>query len=103
MVTTHTPCGYCEEAVTLQEQHPNFREPMHFACGLRAVAGSLGHLMRVCRCFVPPSLDGPEPEEDPPGMTKRQAAQIAFDYFRELEELNQKYDRLKCGAREHDH
>ncbi len=43
---------------------------MHYECGMRGVIGSVGHLMGKCSCF------GGD-EEDPPGMTVREAAQAA--------------------------
>lgn len=43
---------------------------MHYECGMRGVVGSVGHLMGKCSCF------GGD-EEDPPGMTVREAAQAA--------------------------
>lgn len=46
---------------------------MHFACGFRAVAGSVAHITRRCGCFVPGSS-----ESDAPELTKRQAARAAL-------------------------
>jgi hypothetical protein len=39
----------------------------HYECTMRGVVGSVGHQMGRCKCF-----NGTE--EDPPGMTRREAA-----------------------------
>ena len=59
--------------------------PIHLECMIRSAVGSLGHLRRTCSCF------GGE-EEDPPNMTKRQAAIAAFNEFnlRGIDEINPK-------------
>mgnify|MGYP001613571788 CR=1 FL=1 len=46
----------------------------HRECFLRAVVGSVGHLQQKCSCFG-------GIQEDPPDMTKRQAAQAAVDLY----------------------
>jgi hypothetical protein len=71
-------CLNCEEPVLPGEQDPHFHsQPMHKECGIRGVVGSVGHLQKKCSCYG-------GTEEDPPGMTKRQAAQAAAALFREL-------------------
>lgn len=50
------------------------REPVHRECQLRAVVGSLGHLLRVCHCYGGPM-------EDPPSLTAHQAALAVWDYY----------------------
>jgi hypothetical protein len=67
-------CLWCEEPVSEGERNPNFREPFHFACGFRSVAGSVAHLEGRCGCFLVGSTEG-----DPPGMTKREAANAALE------------------------
>jgi hypothetical protein len=42
----------------------------HYECRMRGVIGSVGHQLRRCSCFG-------GTEEDPPGMSRRQAAQAA--------------------------
>lgn len=45
---------------------------LHHECRTRSVLGSVGHQRRLCSCFG-------GAEEDPPGMTRRQAARAAMD------------------------
>lgn len=58
--------------------------PMHRNCHLREIVGSIAHQQRRCSCFVPGSVD-----EDPPGMTPRQAADAAVAYY------ERKYETLQ--------
>jgi len=51
----------------------------HFACALRASIGSIGHIQKKCSCYV---KEGPT-EDDPPGLTKRQAARLVANYVRQ--------------------
>lgn len=44
--------------------------PQHKECVLRGIFGSVGHQKKTCSCFG-------GTEEDPPGMTKREAAKAA--------------------------
>jgi hypothetical protein len=68
-------CGWCEEPVLgTDERAPNYQQPMHYECGLRAALGSLGHQRKRCSCYG-------GAEEDPSGMTRRQAAVAAAMYF----------------------
>jgi hypothetical protein len=69
-------CVHCEEPVEDWDQCHAFMEPMHHACGFRAVAGSVAHIQKRCGCYVAGSK-----EEDPPGMTKRQAAEAALEAY----------------------
>ena len=74
-------CYWCDEPVTaLDEQHPSYRQSMHFACGFRAVAGSVAHILKRCGCYVLGSV-----ENDDPNLTKRQAAEAALTAWREIE------------------
>jgi hypothetical protein len=77
-------CLYCGEPVlssdrsetvyALEDARPTLRM-RHFECAARAIIGSVGHLQEKCSCYG-------GTEEDPPGMTPRQAAKAALDYFR---------------------
>lgn len=49
-------------------------EVHHYECLMRALIGSVGHLKRACSCYG-------GKEEDPPGLTSRQAAQAALTYW----------------------
>ena len=74
-----TICDYCDEEVLIDEvteQRLNGK-PAHQECMLRAVAGSAAHMLRECSCYG-------GTREDPPGMTKRQAAKLALDTYRAL-------------------
>jgi hypothetical protein len=50
------------------------RESYHLACYLRPFVGSAAHIERRCLCYVPGAT-----ENDDPKLTKRQAAQAAFE------------------------
>lgn len=67
-------CVWCEEPVLADEQHPMYGQPMHQECGVRSVAGSVGHIHGECSCFG-------GTEEDPKGMTRREAAKAALEAF----------------------
>lgn len=45
----------------------------HRACAVRAVIGSVAHLERRCSCYIPGADEG-----DPPGLSKREAAEAAL-------------------------
>lgn len=68
-------CPGCDEPIADTDQlAPSYSQPMHYECGLRAVLGSLGHQRKRCSCYG-------GNEEDPPGLTRRQAAMAATLYF----------------------
>jgi hypothetical protein len=68
-------CDWCEEPVLNDDRRaPNYVRPTHYECGLRAAIGSVGHQKMRCFCF------GGE-EEDPPGLSRRQAAMAAALFF----------------------
>lgn len=80
-------CCHCEESIIDGErfEYRHIRDgsgmaakPIHHECAARLVLGSLGHLQGKCSCFN----RGSESEDDPPGLTKRQAAKAAFDFAR---------------------
>lgn len=52
----------------------------HRNCYLRQVLGSIGHQKGLCRCFgnMPGDTDH---MDDPPGMTLREAADAAVEFF----------------------
>lgn len=73
----HNLCGWCREPVDLEnDNHPAYREAMHYECGIRLMVGSVAHLEGRCSCYVPGAT-----ETDPPGMTLREAAVAAFQRF----------------------
>lgn len=73
-------CQYCGEPILLSELDP--LDPlkawksrnMHNECLVRGVAGSAAHQLGECSCFG-------GTREDPAGMTKRQAAVLAYETF----------------------
>ena len=73
-------CLYCWEPIQegdSGEMIPVYEvglRPIHRECLLRLALGSVGHQQRRCSCY------GGE-EEDPPGLTKRQAALAACEFF----------------------
>lgn len=83
-------CGHCGELiepnadgfvlplVTLREDGASVAGDMalHRNCHLRTVVGSVAHQQRRCSCYVPGVVD-----EDPPGMTPREAADAAVAYY----------------------
>lgn len=75
------PCNWCKESIQEGELGlliPSWPEgeehPVHQECFLREVLGSVGHQQKRCSCFG-------GTEEDPPGMTKREAAKAAVDFY----------------------
>jgi hypothetical protein len=74
------PCTHCGEDVNPEtdEIFVYANGPVaHRECEMRAVLGSVAHLERRCGCFVPGST-----ENDPPGMTRREAARAAVALWR---------------------
>lgn len=76
---THPPCLWCNEPILCRDLRHSLLPDFHYACALRQVIGSIGHIQGKCGCFV---KDGPT-EDDPPGLTRRQAAQLVADYARQ--------------------
>lgn len=50
-------------------------QPQHLACFMRGIVGGLNHLRGCCTCC------GGTEEPDPPGMTTREAAEAALQYW----------------------
>ena len=77
-------CGFCREEIAPGDKGcmipsiPGGKKPFHFECHMRLIIGSLAHLQGRCSCFG-------GREHDPPGMTLRQAARAAFEYWRECQ------------------
>jgi hypothetical protein len=63
------PCILCQESVVSGDIGTIDSQGMitHYECTMRSVVGSVGHQQGRCQCFG-------GTEEDPPGLTKRQAA-----------------------------
>jgi hypothetical protein len=70
-------CAFCNEPILPEEHKPLeawTQRDMHNECLVRAVAGSAAHQLGECSCFG-------GSREDPPGMTIRQAALLAYETF----------------------
>lgn len=72
------PCSYCEEPIkegdrgfTIPIAGSDSEAPYHHPCFIRTIIGSVGHQQKKCSCYG-------GTEEDPPDMTKREAALAAF-------------------------
>jgi len=63
-------CDHCDEEILPGERADIVKGHFHQECLVRMFAGSVGHQNKRCSCYG-------GTEEDPPGMTKRQAAQAA--------------------------
>ena len=69
-------CLWCEGMVIPGDLMHALLPGYHYACALCASIGSIGHVQATCSCHV---KDGTH-EDDPPGLTKRQAAKFVADY-----------------------
>lgn len=73
-------CYHCDEMIIAGDDGIILsgcdQHPLHRACFLRGIFGSLAHIEKRCRCFVAGSDEG-----DPPGLTARQAAEAALAAF----------------------
>ena len=69
-------CLWCGESVEVGDRIEVLANgEMHFECAVRSSAGSLGHQRRLCSCYGGTT-------EDPPGVTRRQAARAAaLEFF----------------------
>jgi hypothetical protein len=69
-------CSYCSESI--QEGDQGFvgfyHAVLHLECLLRQAVGSVAHQRGTCSCYG-------GAEEDPPGMTLRQAARAAVENY----------------------
>lgn len=83
------PCSHCDEAIVEGDQGflmPHVESmvsaeqavvkmrPTHLDCFLRQIYGSVGHQLQMCSCYGGTT-------EDPPGMTKREAARAAVQVY----------------------
>ena len=73
-----TACVHCSEPIESGAVVEYLNGAAHPNCTLRAVIGSVAHLEGRCSCHVPGA-----DELDPPGMTKRQAADAAAELWRQ--------------------
>ncbi len=69
-------CFRCGELVLETDKrlyYPGIDQPLHQACYIRPLIGSVAHIEKRCSCFVP----GAE-ETDDPSLTRRQAAEASL-------------------------
>jgi len=68
--------GYEYNVEDVVEKRVRFEShPWHHDCFLRSVIGSVGHQLKQCHCYGGTT-------EDPPEMSKREAARAAVRLFR---------------------
>ena len=72
-------CGWCGEAIGPNDTRAELAsgEHWHYECLIRSIVGSVGHLTGRCSCYA----DRDKAEEDPPEMTKREAALAAAELW----------------------
>lgn len=73
-------CAHCGEDIELGDEPryvgtPFGQQSMHVECMVRAVSGSVGHMMGCCSCTG--QLDTSED-----GLTRREAAIRAFAFYK---------------------
>ncbi len=68
-----TLCLHCEESIDARDRgyYDAGARPMHYECFVRMLVGSVAHQTQRCSCFG-------GAEEDPPGLSKRDAARLAL-------------------------
>lgn len=68
-------CLYCEEPILPDEPHNEIANgSLHVECNVRMLMGSAAHQLRECHCYG-------GNREDPEGMTRRDAARLAYEVF----------------------
>lgn len=75
------PCIHCEEKIEANDSGYIYANgPVaHRNCFMRQITGSVAHIEGRCSCYVAGATC-----TDPPGMTKRQAADAAVALYRKL-------------------
>lgn len=70
-------CIHCGEPIDAGDAGMRYSNgPVaHYECQLRGVVGGVNHILGRCTCC------GGEEDPDPPGMTRRQAAQAAVRLY----------------------
>lgn len=93
-------CPWCDEAIAPGDHIHRMAcgAPWHMECFARSVLGSVAHQRRRCGCYIPGSN-----ENDPPGMTTREAARAAVEEARfrtHANVLNEDGACPACGCKE---
>jgi hypothetical protein len=72
-------CVWCEEPLQPGDRVYHYANDAraHQVCMLRQVLGSVAHIEERCGCFLPGAN-----ETDPPGLSRRQAAEAAVQVWR---------------------
>lgn len=70
------PCEHCGDAIEADDSGTIDRtgRVVHHECTMRSIVGSVGHQKKLCSCFG-------GTEEDPPGMSRHDAAKAALALF----------------------
>jgi hypothetical protein len=85
-------CLHCDEPIAegdygvvipLVDGNATIPIPEHYACFMRRIIGSIAHLTRRCSCYVPGADEG-----DPPGLSKRLAAELALEHYERIGRAN---------------
>lgn len=82
-------CHWCEEQI--ENSEASHVAGLHRECAIRSVVGSLGHQLRLCSCYATPKSEG---LDDPPGMTRREAARIASSYSGLRAEMDRRFEQI---------
>jgi hypothetical protein len=77
-------CQYCNEPILEGELAAG---ALHRECAVRMVAGSVGHQLGLCSCHG-------GTDEDPPGISRREAARQALQLYLDMNALKDRYRAL---------
>lgn len=76
---TDPACKWCDEPILAGEAAETVyggTAQMHLECVVRSILGSVGHQKQACACYG-------GTEDDPPGLSTREAAKAAYAHHRE--------------------
>lgn len=80
MSESESTCSYCGEPLLPGERIEELGQRRHWECAVRVAVGSVGHQQGICSCPGMPGL-----MDDPPGMSRREAAEAALRYIHGIE------------------
>lgn len=72
-------CFWCAERFIPGERGILTNVPMHLECSMRSFIGGANHIAGTCSCC------GGDQDPDPPGLSKREAARLAYERWQERE------------------
>lgn len=90
------PCFRCGEPVLPTDKrhyYMNVPAPVHQACFMRPIIGSVAHIEKRCSCFVPGA-----DENDDPALSIRQAAEAALARWEQMERAEFDQHSFPCHA-----